>query len=146
MWLLPVDLTRSASPTHEAVAAALLSTAEVAGRPGMLTKEDGTQKEGAILRCLCLPVRQSGGGIRSRLELAPATYCALVVEAMERFLPTAGSTGFWAVLEPVFGAGAFAGIAIAVAGHAIARGHVLLPRVDALPGWGARHRRARPAR
>ena len=27
---------------------------------------------------------------------------------MERFLPTAGSTGFWAVLEPVFGAGAFA--------------------------------------
>ena len=152
MWLLPVDLTRSASPTHEAVAAALLSTAEVAGRPGMLTKEDGTQKEGAILRCLCLPVRQSGGGIRSRLELAPATYCALVVEAMECFLPTAGSTGFWAVLEPVFGAGAFA-----------AGGHRLEQWLDTrLPeamsfflawmrcaglsaGWGARHRRAWPA-
>ena len=28
---------------------------------------------------------------------APAAYCASVVEAMERFLPTAGSTGFWAV-------------------------------------------------
>ena len=27
---------------------------------------------------------------------------------MECFLPGAGSTGFWAVLEPVFGAGAFA--------------------------------------
>ena len=28
---------------------------------------------------------------------APAAYCASVVEAMERFLPTAASTGFWAV-------------------------------------------------
>ena len=81
LWLLPVDLTRSA--THEAVAAALLSTAEVAGRPGMLTEEDGTQKEGAILRRLRLPARRSGGGIRSRLELAPAAYCASVVEAMD---------------------------------------------------------------
>ena len=34
-------------------------------------------------------------------------YCASAVEAMECFLPGAGSTGFWAVLEPVFGAGAF---------------------------------------
>ena len=83
---------------------------------------------------------------------APAAYCASVVEAMERFLPTAGSTGFWAVLEPVFGAGAFA-----------AGGHRLEQWLDTrLPeamsfflawmrcaglsaGWGARHRRAWPA-
>ena len=37
--------------------------------------------------------------MRSRLELAPAAYCASAVEAMECFLPGAGSTGFWAVLE-----------------------------------------------
>ena len=103
--LLPVDVTRRAA---QAVDAALLSTVEAAGRPGMLTEEDGTQKEGVILRRLRLPARRSGGGIRSRLELAPAAYCASVVESMERFLPTAGSTGFWAVLEPVIGAGAFA--------------------------------------
>ena len=81
----------------------------------------------------------------SRLELAPATYCASVVEALERFLPTAGSSGFWAVLEPVFGACAFA-----------AGGHQLEQWLDTrspkamsfflvwmrCAGWGARHRRA----
>ncbi len=103
--LLPTDITRGAA---QAVDAALLSTAEAAGRPGMFTEEDGTQAEGVMLRRLRLPARRRGGGIRSRLELAPAAYCASVVESMERFLPTAGSTGFWAVLEPVFGAGAFA--------------------------------------
>ena len=61
-----------------------------------------------MLRRLRLPARRKGAGVRSRLDLAPAAYCASAVEAMECFLPGAGSTGFWAVLEPVFGAGAFA--------------------------------------
>ena len=69
---------------------------------------DGTQAEGAMLRRLRLPARRKGAGVRSRLVLAPAAYCASTVESMECFLPGAGSTGFWAVLEPVFGAGAFA--------------------------------------
>ena len=94
-----------------------------------------------MLRRLRLPARRNGGGIRSRLELAPAAYCASVVESMERFLPTAGSTGFWAVLEPVFGAGAFA-----AGGHRLEQWldtqspeamSVLLPGMDALPGRGA---------
>ena len=41
--LLPTDITRGAA---QAVDAALLSTAEAAGRPGMFTEEDGTQAEG----------------------------------------------------------------------------------------------------
>ena len=74
----------------------------------MFAEDDGTPAEGTMLRRLRLPARRNGGGIRSRLELAPAAYCASVVESMERFLPLTGGTGFWAVLEPVFGAGAFA--------------------------------------
>jgi hypothetical protein len=54
-----------------------------------------------MLRRIRLPARRKGAGVRSRLELAPAAYCASAVEAMESFLPGAGSTGFWAVLEPV---------------------------------------------
>ena len=103
--LLPIDITRRAA---QAVDAALLSTVEAAGRPGMLAEDDGTQAEGVMLRRLRLPARRKGAGVRSRLDLAPAAYCASAVEAMECFLPGAGSTGFWAVLEPVFGAGAFA--------------------------------------
>ena len=45
--LLPPATTRSAA---QAVDAALLSTVEAAGRPGMFTEEDGTQAEGAMLR------------------------------------------------------------------------------------------------
>ena len=102
--LLPTDITRSAA---QAVDAALLSTVEAAGRPGMFAEDDGTPAEGVMLRRLRLPARRKGAGVRSRLELAPAAYCASAVEAMECFLPGAGSAGFWAVLEPVFGAGAF---------------------------------------
>ena len=50
--LLPPATTRSAA---QAVDAALLSTVEAAGRPGMFTEEDGTQAEGAMLRRLRLP-------------------------------------------------------------------------------------------
>jgi hypothetical protein len=78
-----------------------------AGRPGMFAEDDGTPAEGVMLRRLRLPARRKGAGVRSRLELAPAAYCTSAVEAMECFLPGAGSAGFWAVLEPVFGAGAF---------------------------------------
>jgi hypothetical protein len=60
-----------------------------------------------MLRRLRLRARRKGAGVRSRLELAPAAYCASAVEVMECFLPGAGSTDFWAVLEPVFGGGAF---------------------------------------
>ena len=90
-----------------------------------------------MLRRLRLPARRKGAGVRSRLELAPAAYCASAVEAMECFLPGGGSTGFWAVLEPVFGAGAFD------AGHRLeqwldARTPEAMsffdPGVDALPG------------
>ena len=82
-----------------------------------LLEERGLEKRRAALRVvlrrlalrrLRLPARRKGAGVRSRLDLAPAAYCASAVEAMECFLPGEGSTGFWAVLEPVFGAGAFA--------------------------------------
>ena len=78
--LLPIDITRRAA---QAVDAALLSTVEAAGRPGMLAEDDGTQAEGVMLRRLRLPARRKGAGVRSRLDLAPAAYCASAVEAME---------------------------------------------------------------
>ena len=71
--LLPTDITRSAA---QAVDAALLSTVEAAGRPGMFAEDDGTPAEGMMLRRLRLPARRKGAGVRSRLELAPAAYCA----------------------------------------------------------------------
>ena len=52
----PRLLVAAATPCYhpcsaaQAVDAALLSTVEAAGRPGMFTEEDGTQAEGAMLR------------------------------------------------------------------------------------------------
>ena len=44
-----------------------------------------------LRRLLRLPARRNGGGIRCRLELAPAAYnCASLVESMERYLPADG--------------------------------------------------------
>ena len=57
--LLPTDTTRRAA---QAVDAALLSTVEAAGRPGMFTEDDGTPAEGVMLRRLRLPARRKGAG------------------------------------------------------------------------------------
>jgi len=56
--LLPTDITRSAA---QAADAALLSTVEAAGRPGMFTEDDGTPAEGVMLRRLRLC--QRGGRV-----------------------------------------------------------------------------------
>ena len=73
----------------------------------MFTEDDGTPGEGLALRRLRFPARQHGGGLRSRLALRPAAYCASFVSAATRFLHTDAAVGFFGVLEPYFGAGAF---------------------------------------
>ena len=56
-----------------------------------------------------LPARMRGLGLRSRAVLAPAAYAACFVESAERFLSTRSVRGFFDMLMPLFGPGAFDG-------------------------------------
>ena len=66
----------------------------------------------ATRRRISLPARKHGLGIRSRVDLAPVAFIAGFTEAAERFLDRdlgggITSPGFFTMLEPLFGAGAF---------------------------------------
>ena len=61
--LLPTDITRSAT---QAADAALLSTAEAAGRPGMFTEDDGTPAEG--VSCAASASASAAEGCRRALS------------------------------------------------------------------------------
>ena len=63
----------------------------------MFTEETGMTAEGFALRRLRLPARLHGAGLRSRVVLAPAAFCASLVTAAEAFLPHATVWCMWDV-------------------------------------------------
>ena len=64
-------------------------------------------------RRMQLPACMRGLGLRSREHLAPAAFCACFVESAERFIDVRSHgtilPGFFPMLLPLFGAGAFDG-------------------------------------
>ena len=73
---------------------------------------EGALDHHATRRRISLPARKHGLGIRSRVDLAPVAFIAGFTEAAERFLDRdlgggITSPGFFTMLEPLFGAGAF---------------------------------------
>ena len=59
-------------------------------------------------RRMRLSARMRGLGLRSRVELAPAAFCACFVESVEQMVDGAARDGFFRMLQPHFGpVGAF---------------------------------------
>ena len=103
-WLrhVPPTLTR---PGAARVDQRLLELATNLGYPGMLLDRITVQR-------FRLPARMRGCGVRSRVMLAPVAFCSAMVEAAERMLDKQGGVGgdgFFNMLTPTFGVGAFSG-------------------------------------
>ena len=80
--------------------AALVQAAEATGYAGFLG-------DAISLERMSLPARMRGLGLRRREVLAPAAFAASLVEAAQRFLRIGARRGFFDMLQPLFGAGAF---------------------------------------
>lgn len=84
---------------------ALVQTVESFAYPGSFAHP-------LLTRRLGLPAREFGGGIRGRFRLIPAAFCSRFVSSAERFLDVhlpggLVEPGFFPMLTPLFGAGAF---------------------------------------
>jgi len=104
-WLRHVepDLTR---PHARRVDEALVAATEALGYEGMLG-------DPITLDRARQPARQRGLGLRSRELLASAAWTSCFIESSERFLDSTAhgvvGRGFFPMLQPLFGAGAFEG-------------------------------------
>ena len=97
-------------PAAVASAAAAIDSSLFSTREGRLY--DGAFSHHLLRRRLSLPARRHGGGVRSRVSLAPVAFVSGFVEAAERFLDSdmGGGVvehGFFLMLHPLFGAGSF---------------------------------------
>ena len=94
----PVEVADAAAQ----IDAAMLVAVDTIGYAGMMVDDIARRR-------LRLPARMRGCGIRQLTALAPIAYCACFVESVEVMFDVPGVPGFFNMLAPAFGDGAFEG-------------------------------------